>query len=58
MFEFVNFDILPTDLIYGAAFNYDSDPISERAEEIGYESGLFIENSGSFLIYVVLISLT
>lgn len=58
IFEFVNFDIIPTDPIYGYFFAFDSEPYSEQAKETGYESSLFIENSGSFLIFVFLIILT
>ncbi len=58
IFEFVNFDIVPTDPIYGYVFAFKNEPYSEQAEETGYESGLFIVNSGSFLIYVCLIILT
>ena len=50
LFEFVSFDFLPTDIIYGEMFNFDSEPYSKEAAEIGYESLLIIENSGSITI--------
>ena len=51
VFEFVTFDIVPTDDIYGEIFNFESDPYSEEADSIGYGSRLVIENTGSLLIY-------
>ena len=51
VFEFVTFDIVPTDEIYGEIFDFESDPYSEEADRIGYGSRLVIENTGSLLIY-------
>ena len=58
IFEFVTFDIVPTEFLYEIMFGFNSDSISEQAENIGYESQYFIENSGSFFIYLILIAIT
>ena len=57
LFEFVTFDIVPTDEIYAEIFDFDSEPYSEEADNIGYGSRLFIENTGSLFIYAILIAL-
>ena len=57
LFEFITFDIVPTDDIYGEIFDFDSDPYSEEADNIGYGSRLFTENTGSLLVYIVIVAL-
>ena len=56
IFEYVTFDLVPTDEIYGEVFDFDSEPYSNEAEQTGYESRLFIENTGSCLIFVAIIT--
>ena len=48
---------MPTDDIYGEIFDFDSDPYSEEADNIGYGSRLFTENTGSLLVYIVIVAL-
>ena len=36
LFEFVTYDYIPTDDIYGAMFDFDSEPYSDEADLIGY----------------------
>ena len=55
LFEFVTFDIVPTDAIYQTAFAWENTPYSESAENIGYESRQIIENTGSVPIFMVVI---
>ena len=55
IFGFVTFDILPVDNIYGAIFDFDSEPYTETAAETGYESLYMIENTGCLLIFLFLI---
>ena len=57
LFEFITFDIVPTDDIYGEMFEFDSDPYSEEADNIGYGSRLFTENTGSLLVYIFILAL-
>lgn len=57
LFEFVTFDIVPTDEIYAEIFDFESEPYSDEADNIGYGSRLFIENTGSLFVYMVLIAL-
>ena len=52
LFEFVTFDLLPTDDIYGAIFDLDDDPYSDLADEIGYSTRNLIPNSGSTTIFL------
>lgn len=55
LFEFVTFDIVPTDVVYGVVFAWDNVPYSESAENIGYESRQIIENTGSVPIFLLII---
>lgn len=56
LFEFVTYAIIPTDDIYGSIFGFESDPLSEQADNIGYGSRFVIENTGSLLIYLFVIA--
>ena len=49
LFEFVTFDIIPTDLVYDKLFDdsWVTEPFSEQAESIGYETRLIFSNLGS-----------
>ena len=49
--------MIPTDEIYGAIFDLNSDPYSEQAQSIGYESRYVVLNTGSLLFYLVVISM-
>ena len=55
VFEYVTFDMVPTDEIFGEIFDFDSEPYSDQADQVGYGSRFFIENTGSLIIYVVII---
>ena len=57
LFEFVTYDVLPTDDIYVPIFGWNNEPYSDEAELIGYESRYTIENTGSLLIYLICIGL-
>ena len=58
LFEFLTFDIIPTDGVYDEVFGFENDePYSESAANIGYESRLLIINSGSMTIFVLYILL-
>ena len=56
VFEYVTFDMVPTDEIFGETFDFDSEPYSDEADQVGYGSRFFIENTGSLLIYVMIIA--
>lgn len=49
--------MVPTDEIYSSIFHFDSEPYSQEADDIGYSSSLFIENTGTLLIYCFLIAI-
>lgn len=55
LFEYVNYDMIPTEEIYSEVFGWPNVAYSEEAELIGYESRYIIENSGSIPIYMLLI---
>ena len=55
IFEYVTFDLLPVEDIYGEVFIWENVPYSDQAEAIGYESRYAIDNTGSLLIYILLI---
>lgn len=57
LFEFVTFDIIPTEDIYAALLAWDNVPYSESAENIGYASRQIIENTGSVPIFLLIITL-
>ena len=58
VFEFVTFDLIPTDLIYPYIFDFSGDkPYSAQAEAIGYESRYIVWNLGSLFLYIILILL-
>lgn len=53
IFEFVTFDVIPTEYIYPHILvDLDEESFSEQAEKIGYESVYFIPNSGSITIFI------
>jgi len=55
LFEFVTFDIVPTDDIYQETFAWENTPYSESADNIGYGSRQIIENTGSVPIFMIVI---
>ena len=58
IFEWITFDLLPTDLIYGLFLNFENDtPYSDKADEVGYGSRFIIPNSGSVTIYIAAITI-
>lgn len=57
LFEFVTYDMVPSDEIYGEIFDFDSDPYSQQADNIGYGSRYIIENTGSLFILLFVIGL-
>ena len=54
LFEFVTYDIIPTDEIYEVMFEIDSDPYSDQADLIGYGYRYALLNTGSLLFYIIL----
>ena len=54
VFEFVTFDMIPTQLIYPLVLNLVNVAYSDEADKIGYESRYLIWNSGSITLYIVL----
>ena len=47
IFEFVTFDLIPVEEIYGEIFKFINDsPFSDEANIIGYFSRYFVFNSG------------
>lgn len=52
LFEYVTFDIIPTEEIYAHLFGWTNVAYSEEAESIGYISRYFIENAGSIPLYI------
>ena len=55
LFEFVTFDIVPTEDIYEKTFAWENVPYSESADNIGYASRQIIENTGSVPIFLLII---
>ena len=54
VFDFVTFDMVPTDSIYPLILDLVNVPFSENAGKIGYESRFCIWNSGSITIYIII----
>ena len=52
VFEFVTFDIIPTELIYPHIFDLPEGAFSEEADSIGYYSRYIILNAGSITIFL------
>ena len=52
--EFVKFDVLPSDLIWGFFFTLPDATGAERVARVGYESSYFFPNTGSMPIFVAL----
>ena len=57
LFEFVTYDVVPSDAIYEEIFNFDSPAFSAQAERIGYSSSFIIQNTGSLFIFLFVIAL-
>lgn len=55
LFNFVTFDLIPTEEIYNSVFAWENVPYSESAENIGYASRQIIENTGSVPIFLLII---
>ena len=53
VFNFVTFDVLPTEGLYGEIFGFVNIAYSEQAANIGYESHYAISNSGSIPIFML-----
>ena len=56
VFEFVTFDMIPTEIIYPLFLTLVNVPYSDEADRIGYESRYVIWNSGSITLYIILYS--
>ena len=54
IFEFVTFDLIPTDHIYVEIFQWVNTAFSKMAEAVGYPSHFMIENGGSITIFIIL----
>jgi len=54
IFEFVSFDLIPTDDFYDYIFGFQNEPFSSQAEELGYESHNLIRNMGSLFLTLLL----
>lgn len=50
--EFVTFDIMPTEEMYAETFAWENEPYSDAADNIGYGSRVFVENTGSMPVYL------
>ncbi len=50
--EFVTFDIIPTEEMYEKMFGWENEPYSDAADNIGYGSRVFVENTGSLFVYL------
>ena len=58
IFEYVTFDLIPTDTFYEDVFRFEpSEPYSEEAESIGYPSRYLIINSGSLTLFIFVIAI-
>ena len=55
LFEFVTFDLIPTDELYQKIFDFENkEPYSDEADNIGYSSRYLIFNSGSLTLFIFL----
>lgn len=54
LFEYVTFDLIPTEDLYAYLFGWTNVAYSEEAESIGYPSRFFIENAGSIPLYIAI----
>ena len=54
VFEFVTFDVVPTDGAYAAIFSFKDVPYSQQAANVGYPSRYFVPNSGSLPMFMLL----
>ena len=55
VFEYVTFDVIPTDGPYDATLKFENVPYSDEAASVGYASRYIIYNSGSQPIFMVAI---
>ena len=53
VFEFVTFDIIPTELFYPYIFDFPEGAYSEEADLIGYYSRYIILNAGSITLFLL-----
>ena len=54
---FASMNIIPTNMIFSALFtfsDYDSDPVNDYFNQLGYSSSNAIQNMGSAFIYLIL----
>ena len=54
---FASMNIIPTSMIFSALFvfsDYDSDPVNDYFNQLGYSSSNAIQNMGSAFIYLIL----
>ena len=52
IFEFVTFDLVPSEKIYALFISLEESPFSEEAGEIGYEYHQFIPNTGTVTLFI------
>ena len=53
IFDWITFDLFPTDYLYGLILNFVNDsPYSDKADDVGYGSRFLILNSGSISIFI------
>ena len=58
IFEYVTFDLVPTDTFYQDLFRFEpTEPYSEEAESIGYPSQYLIVNSGSLTLFIFVVAI-
>ena len=57
IFDYVTFEVLPSDKLYAMILFYKDEPFSEQADTIGYGSRYIITNSGSISIFIFLLSI-
>ena len=54
IFDWITFDIFPTDYIYGLLLEFTGDtPYNDKVDTAGYGSRFLITNSGSLSIFIV-----
>ena len=55
IFEYVTFDVIPTDNLYKQLFGFSlDDPYSAQADNVGYPTRIFIGNLGSIPIFMLI----
>ena len=59
IFEFITFDLIPTEDLYDAIFEFLNDsPFSNESDAIGYGSRYLVLNSGSVTVMLAMIGIT